>query len=190
MTASLRPDSRLIALAAIASIWTVTAAGQTLEQHSTGPTLGAVKTRVPAGGTVIVSATTGATLEGKLVAVTDDAVRVRVGTNVRSVPAADVERIQWKQPDSPMNGLLIGAAVGAIPGIYWLVVDPNECSGMCPEEYALIAIGAVAGGVIDRIIKKTTTVYSAGSSSGRAKTVVVRPLISKDRQGLGVTLRF
>ena len=51
-----------------------------------------------------------------------------------------------READSPLNGILIGAGFGAIPGIYWLVVDPNECTGLCPEDYAAIAVGAVLGG--------------------------------------------
>jgi hypothetical protein len=65
--------------------------------------------------------------------------------------------------------------------MYWLAADPNECSGMCPEEYALIAIGAVAGGPIDHAIKRKVTAYSAESPSGRAKSVVIGPLVMRDR---------
>jgi len=39
-----------------------------------------------------------------------------------------------RQPDSLLNGILIGAGVGAIPGIYWLIADPNECTGLCAED--------------------------------------------------------
>jgi hypothetical protein len=33
--------------------------------------------------------------------------------------------------DAVLNGTLIGAGIGAIPGIYWLIADPNECAGLC-----------------------------------------------------------
>ncbi len=78
----------------------------------------------------------------------------------------------------------------ALPGIYWLVVDPNECTGMCPEEYALIAIGAVVGAVIDLAIKRRVTVYEAEEWSDRAKSIAIGPILTRDRQGLRVAVRF
>ena len=56
----------------------------------------------------------------------------------RAQAAAQPPPATSRQADSPLNGILIGAGVGAIPGIYWLVVDPNECTGLCPEDYAAI----------------------------------------------------
>jgi hypothetical protein len=64
--------------------------------------LAAVKARAPVGDNVHVTDTMGATTKGRLAAVTDDTVQVYVGADVRSVAAADVRRIQWQQPDSPL----------------------------------------------------------------------------------------
>jgi len=149
-----------------------------------------VRDRVPIDDIVHVTDVTGATIKGKLAALTDDAVQVNVGADIRSVAAEHVRRIQWQQRDSPLTGLLIGAAVGAIPGMYWLVVDPNECTGMCPEEYAFIAIGAVVGAVIDLAIKRRVTVYEAEEWSDRAKSIAIGPILTRDRQGLRVAMRF
>ena len=74
---------------------------------------------------------------------------------------------------------MIGAGIGAIPGLYWLVADPNECCGMCPGEYALIAVGAVAGGLIDRTITRKLTVYERGSFNTRTTTVTIHPLLTR-----------
>jgi hypothetical protein len=92
---------------------------------------------VPVGDVVYVTDAAGITIKGKLAALTDDSVQVDIGADIRSVAAGQVRHIQWQQPDSPLTGVLIGAAGGATPGIYWLAVDPNECIGMCPEEYGL-----------------------------------------------------
>ena len=51
-----------------------------------------------------------------------------------------------RQPDSLLNGILIGAGVGAIPGIYWLIADPNQCTGLCAKDYAAIASGRWSAG--------------------------------------------
>jgi len=139
---------------------------------------------------VYVTDATGATIKGQLAALTDDAVQVKVGADVRGVAAADVRRIQWQQRDSPITGALIGAGLGAIPGIYWLAVDPNECNGMCPEEYGFIAAGAVVGALIDRAIKRKVTVYSATTPNGRATSVEIGPVVMRDRKGVQVAVRF
>jgi hypothetical protein len=86
--------------------------------------------------------------------------------------------------------VLIGAGIGAIPGIYWLAMDPNECRGMCPEEYMLVAVGAVVGGIIDHAIKRRVTVYSAEPPSGAASSVVIGPIAHRHRKGVQVAVKF
>ena len=192
MIAPLCPEHRVIVLAMIVWSWAANAASaQGLDQRSTTTSsFATVKARVALGDVVYVTDTSGTTIKGKLVELTDDAVRVMFKADVRTVAASDVRRIQYQQPDSPLTGVLIGGAVGAIPGIYWLVADPNECSGMCPEEYALIAIGAVVGGVIDHAITRRVTVYAAGTSSGRATSVTIGPLVMRRRNGVQVAVKF
>jgi hypothetical protein len=191
MIAPLCPEHRVIVLAMIVWSWAANAASaQALDQRATTTSsFATVKARVALGDVVYVTDTSGTTIKGKLAEVTDDAVRVTLTADVRTVAAADVRRIQWQQPDSPFTGVLIGGAVGALPGIYWLVADPNECSGMCPEEYALIAIGAVVGGIIDHVITRRVTVYTVGSS-GRSNSVTIGPFVMRDRRGLQVAVTF
>ena len=186
MIAPLCPEHRVIVLAMIVWSWAANAASaQALDQRSTTTSsFATVKARVALGDVVYVTHTSGTTIKRKLAELTDDAVRVTLKTDVRTVSAADVRRIQWQQPDSPFTGVLIGGAVGAIPGIY-----PNECSGMCPEEYALIAIGAVVGGIIDHVITRRVTVYTAGSS-GRSNSVTIGPFAVRNRSGLQVAVTF
>jgi hypothetical protein len=183
---------RLIVWGPIACGWSAgVASAQPPEQPLVRTaSLAAAVARVPIGDVVHVTDMTGVTLKGELTAVTDDAVQLKVRSEMRSVATADVRRIQWQQPDSPLTGVLIGAAIGATPGIYWLIADPNECNGMCPEEYALIAVGAVLGGVMDRAITRKVTVYAAGVSSGRAMNVTIGPLVMRDRKGVSVSVTF
>jgi hypothetical protein len=154
------------------------------------PSLTVVKDRVAAGDVVYVTDMSDTTIKGTLMAITADAVQVMVGTDVRRIVAADVRRVQRRQSDSVLNGVVIGAAVGAIPGIYWLFADPNECTGMCPEDYAAIAIGATAGGLIDHAITRKVTVYTAGPSNGRSKSVTIGPLVRRNRKGVQIALNF
>ena len=183
---------RLILLAVIAWVSVVGRASAQLphRESMTPASLAAVGARVAIGDVVYVTDTTGSTIKGKLTVLTDEAVQVRVRDGVRSVAAAEVRRVQAQQPDSPLTGVLVGAAVGAIPGIYWLVVDPNECRGLCPEEYALIAAGAVLGGLIDRAITKKVTVYAAGPARHPERKVRIGPLVGHARKGVQVALIF
>jgi hypothetical protein len=167
------------------------ASAQAHDNESTTTTsLAAFTARVPVGDVVSVTDATGMTTKGKLAEVADDAVQVRVKGGLRSIDAANIRRIQWQQPDSPLTGVLIGAGIGAIPGVYWLIADPNECFGMCPEEYVAIGVGAVVGGLIDHFITRNVTVYVADPASGRATKVAMGPLVVRDRKGLQVAVRF
>jgi hypothetical protein len=144
---------------------------------------------VAVGDAVSVRDARGDTITGRLAAATDVAVEVRAGAGLRRVAAVDVRRIEWRKPDPPFRGILIGAALGSIPGLYWLAADPNECRGLCPEEYAFIGIGAVVGGLIDRAIRKQVTVYSAASRA-EAAPISVRARLAPDRHGLAIVIRF
>ena len=185
-------EHRLIVVLMIAWGWAADAAlAQTVDQRSTTTSsFAGVKAFVAPGDVVYVTDTAGTTIKGKLAELTDDAVGVKIKGRVRSVAAAEVRHIQRQQPDSLFTGVLIGAAVGAIPGIYWLVADPNECSGMCPEDYAAISVGAVVGGVIDHFLTKRVTVYKAGTSSHPSKSVTIGPIVRRDRNGLRVVMKF
>ena len=180
-----------IRLAAIVWIGLAAAAPQAAAQPSTAPPAwAALAGRLPIGGRIHVTDTSGATTAGTLAALTDAALELNVGGGVRSVAAAHVRRIQSRQADSSLNGVLIGAGLGAIPGIYWLVVDPNECTGLCPEDYAAIAIGAVLGGLIDRAVTHKVTVYEAGASGSPTRHLLVGPLVGRKRSGVQLAFRF
>ena len=181
--------SRCLVGVVVALAWGSTAgvsAGQPPDRDPDPPSLAAVAGRIPLGDMVLVTDPAGGTIKGNLSALTAGAVRVRTRSQVRSIAAADVSRIQWQRRDSPLTGVIIGAAVGAVPGIYWLIADPNECTGMCPEEYGLIAVGAVVGGLIDRAIQKMVTVYTATAPRGRVARITVRPVVTRTRAGLQV----
>lgn len=159
---------------------------QAVDQQAAA-SLAAVKGQVPPAEIVYVTDAAGTTIKGKLIGITDDAVEMRVNQAAKSIRAIDVSRIQWQKQDSPLNGVLIGAAIGAIPGIYWLLADPNECTGLCAEDYVAIGVGALVGGLIDRAIKKKVTVYD---TSSRRTKVTLSPLLMHDRGGLRVALTF
>lgn len=182
----------LLAMAAITHGWAggLAHAQPPVQRPAAAASLADAKARVAAGDVVYVTDASGATIKGKLAALTDDEVQIVLAAGRRSVAAADVRRIQRQQPDSPLTGVAIGAAIGAIPGIYWLIADPNECTGMCPGEYVAIGVGALVGGLIDRAVTKKVTVYSAEAPGDRAPRVTIAPLVMRDRKGVQVALTF
>jgi hypothetical protein len=142
------------------------------------------------GGVVHVTDIYGKTVAGVLGSVTLEAVELTVDGETRAVFARDVRRIRWRQPDSWVTGALIGAGIGAIPGMYYLITDPNECAGLCPEEYALVGIGALIGALVDKAITKKVTVYEHRAADSAAGNVALTPLLTAARWGVRVTARF
>jgi hypothetical protein len=155
------------------------ALAQQVDRSVASSSLAALTSQVPAGEIVYVTDAAGSIVHGKLAEMTNDVLQLRVG---------DVTRIQWQKRDSPLTGVVIGGAVGAVHGIYWLIADPNECTGLCAEDYVAIGVGALVGGLIDRAIKKKVTVYEA--SSRKSTKVDISPLLVGDRRGLQVAVTF
>ena len=133
MNVAFRHARHLLVPAIVAWIWATGAALARPSGQEAIPasSLSDLVTRVRAGEVVYVTDATGATLKGRFSAASDDGVGLYVGGALRRVPKADVRLVQRQQPDSPLTGVLIGAGIGAIPAIYWLAADPNECTGMC-----------------------------------------------------------
>ena len=157
-------------------------------EHARTALLSALTEQVPAGEVVYVTDAAGATVRGKLMRISNDVVELRMNTTTRDIRASDVVRIQWQKRDSLLNGIVIGGGIGAIHGIYWLIADPNECTGLCAEDYVAIGVGALLGGFIDRAIKKKVTVYD--SASRRSTKLTVSPILVRERRGLQVAVTF
>lgn len=149
-----------------------------------------LKDRLAVGDVVYVTDANALTIKGRLATVVDEAIQLYLKADTRTIPAANVRRIQRRQPDSPLTGLFIGAGIGAIPGIYWLVADPNECTGMCPEDYVSIGVGALVGWLIDRSISRKVTVYEAQPPGSRSPAITIGPVISPNRVGAQVAVGF
>ena len=149
-----------------------------------------VKAIVPASGVVQVTDVRGKTITGLLRRVTSDVVEVTVKGQTRALVARDVQRIRWRQPDSWLTGALIGAGVGVMPGIYYLIRDPNECAGLCPEEYALVGLGALVGALVDKAITKKITVYENPVRGSVGGSVAPKAVLTVARRAVRVTVRF
>jgi hypothetical protein len=184
---------RAVRLAAITVLASAFAPDRVLAQSNgtqARPSLLAVKATVPADGVIDVLNLQGKTITGVLGNVTSEAIELTVRRERRTVLARDVRRIRWRQPDSWVTGAVIGGGIGAIPGIYYLISDPNECAGLCPEEYALVGIGALVGALVDKAITKKITVYEHPAARGAADSPTLTPVLRGPRRGVQVTVRF
>lgn len=178
----------LLAAIAVVSLAGDASAQPRQPQALPSPALKSLSGQITIGDIVYVTDAAGSTSRGQLSALSDRSVQVRDKGRLRTFAAGEVRRIQRQQPDSPITGVLIGAAAGSVPGLSWLIADPNECTGLCAEDYAAIAVGAIVGGLIDRAIHKRVTVYEAGGGR-RGARVLIGPLLARDRPGIQVTLK-
>jgi hypothetical protein len=189
MTLILSRALRLAVMTACASACQPHHAVAQVPDPSTQSSLLTVTITVPADGVVDVTDIRGKTLKGVLGRVTSEVVEVIVEGETRAVVARDVQRIRWRHQDSWVTGALIGAGIGAIPGVYYLISDPNECAGLCPEEYALIGVGAIVGALVDKAITKKVTVYEK-PAKGAGRSVALTTVLTGTRLGVHVTVRF
>ncbi len=190
MSAFLSGRPRLAVFSALASAFLLGNARAQPTENSVSSAMLGVKARVPAGEVVYVTDNRGGTIKATFADVTNGAIEIIVNGRTRTVAAGQVRRIQWQRRDSPLTGALVGAGIGAIPGIYYLVTDPNECAGLCPEEYAFIGIGALVGGLVDWAIKKKVTVYERTVARSGALKLSLAPVLTRDHGAVQVTLRF
>ena len=190
MTLSISRALQLAAITAFASAFQPTHASAQATDKPAPSSFLTVKATVPAGGLVHVTDIQGKTVTGVIGSVTNDALELTVGGETRAVFADDVRRIRWRQQDSWVTGAVIGAGIGAIPGIYYRISDPNECAGLCPEEYALVGIGTLVGALVDMAIRKTVTVHERPAAGGAGGNVALTPVLTGARRGVQVTMRF
>lgn len=149
---------------------------------------------VTPGETVIVTDATGARDKFKMHGVSADnsTLYLKRGDEIVSLREDEVLNVVVRRSDSLWNGAIKGGLIGASP----LVVAAIICTAVdgCASE-ALAAslftglIGAGIGAGIDASIKEESLIYSAAGVPGRQK-IVVAPMLSKNRQGLMVTVRF
>lgn len=180
---------RLAALTACASAFQPLPASPQTPDRPARSSLLTVKATVPAGGVVDVTDIHGKTVTGVLGRVTSEVVEVIARGETRAVFARDVQRMRWRQQDSWVTGAVIGAGIGAIPGIYYLISDPNECAGLCPEEYAFVGIGALVGALVDKAVPRKVTVYERSAASA-GRHAALTPILGAGRRGLQITLMF
>jgi hypothetical protein len=130
---------------------------------------------------------------GNLAALSDASIQISHKGKIREVSRTEILRIVRIDKDSTLNGTLIGGLVGA--GLMTVpAVAQEEGFGSC--DYALCAatipagfgIGALVGYIADRNITHKETVFDSASQTTLRWNI--RPLVTKDKKGAVLVLRF
>ena len=145
--ASLPPVVTTVFAAALLWIGTGSAVGQTPVDS-----LAQLQPVLTMGRLVIVEESEGSRVSGALTGLTATSITVTPKLSPPRVVAAErVSRVT--RVDSRLNGFLIGAAAGAVPGLLlghgWSAYCNNEGGGPCPISYAIFGgLSGVVGGWI------------------------------------------
>ena len=88
---------------------------------------GQLASRLQPGDTVYVTDAAGTEHTGKLADLSASSLTLQRDGAPRSFAAEDVRAIRWQQPDSMLNGMLIGLTAGAAGGaIFTAAITENE----------------------------------------------------------------
>ena len=126
-----------------------------------------LKSRISPGETVIVLDAAGREIRGRAASLSDASLTVTFDTTRRQFDAADVRRIDRQRRDSVRNGVLIGAAAGALAGFAMgKSLDSPDCArtSTCGEGPMIGAFGgafwgALGGWIADAVMRKRETIY-------------------------------
>jgi hypothetical protein len=183
----------LRALGVVAAVWLM-AAAQAAGQAS-DDSVARIQARLQQGDRITVTDTSGRSVSGVLVGVSADAVQMRGASGPIAIKTQEVEEVR-KRGDSPWNGLLLGAALGATLGFAtYEECDPVPAEHVCGGnlttsrgmETAVVA--ALFGGIglsVDILMQGTTTTYRAPARTPAG----FRVGISRSQVGAQFGMRF
>lgn len=145
------------------------------------------------GDTVYVTDRSGATMKGKLTALSAASLGVQIqrdgAARSLTLSAQDVDNIVVQRADSLWNGMLIGFGIGSIP-----VALIGAGASAAAAEVTVVAagygaIGLLTGLLIDSLNKERTTIY-VHTPRQRSSDVRVYPLLSKSAASVRISVRF
>jgi len=182
--------ARLAPLAALLPFLLLVTSGWSYAQEPVA-SFAALQQLVKAGDTVTVSDASGATTKGTIASLTDASLVLRLGADQRTYAESDVSRIRQRRQDSVLNGLLIGAGIGAVFAALGASSCANDfgCNDPAAAFYALgIGVGAGAGMGIDAAIRGERTIFDR---LGSRRTVTrVEPWLGRGGGGARVFIGF
>ena len=142
------------------------------------------------GNTVWLTDATGLEKRARIVSVADGMVTTENTDNARdSLRLADIMRVRIRKADSVLNGALIGAGSAVASGLF--VCTRAEPWANCRDDVGSIVaiggLGAAVGAAVDALLRDRHTIFEA-SAGGRQLDAA--PLITRDKLGVKIALRF
>jgi hypothetical protein len=140
------------------------------------------------GMTVWITDSSGQEQRVRIVGVSGDAVTTSAGGVSRRLTTNDIRRVEIRQPDSLLNGALVGAGAAVVSGLFLCTrTEPWE---NCRDDVGpMVRIGAIGAGVgigIDALIRGRRTIYGWD----RGASVWVAPVLGRDVRALRLFLHF
>lgn len=149
-----------------------------------------LKRLATSGDRVTVIDTAGASAAGTVIRITDADLAVELDGSPRNRTPSQVRQVRRRMGDSVLNGMLIGAAVGAGTGsLSYLDNECREKSGCAAGLFMGTAIFAGIGAAIDALIRSDRVIYNAPTDSHISRTRVT-VLAGKERAALQFIVRF
>ena len=145
-----------------------------------------LKTRARTGDVIYVMDAEGRETKGTLLALSDTTLTVGLLGDRYDVPLQRVARVE-REGDSAWSGFAIGASIGAAMGL----LTAQGCSGdfsFQPMLSAALVYGGI-GALIDYAHTGRTRLYSAPLEGGH-KTMAIAPILSRERRGAALAIRW
>jgi hypothetical protein len=144
-----------------------------------------LRLRLKRGQTVVVTATSGERIKGKVGDVSGSPPSLAMLTPTpRTLAEGSV--VEIRTTDSLWTGALVGGGIGAGLALWDYLIDPSE-----PDNGAIfvgaIAIGTAIGAGIDALIDGRRILYRSGPQK---RSVTIAPIGARDRKGVQVSVRF
>lgn len=147
------------------------------------------------GDEVQITDSGGKTSQGTIVNVSTGSLGLTVDGRQRDLSEATIREVKRRRPDLWWNGILIGAVVGTVAGA---VVKQRNCGSTDCGEGGLVdpgfyvfgaAIGAGAGALVDRSIKRFDTLFARPSPASVPRFSLL-PVLSRSTKGLQLSVTF
>ena len=147
------------------------------------------------GDRVTVTDDSGRNITGQIIDLSPSTLSLAARGARLDLSAADVSFIRQRRPDPLRNGALIGLGVGAIPvaiiswfGYAYALGEGGNPWGVVPFAGMYLGLAAGIGAGVDALIQRNHVIY--GPMGAAQRRLTVSPLLSGDRRGVAVSLRF
>ena len=142
--------------------------------------------QITQGQNVLVVDTSGREYKGRVADLSASSMLLQIGRQSRRFAAADVATTHHR--DSLIEGMLIGAGVGAGMGLWDYLIDPSE-PGNGAVTGAMIMLGGGIGALVDAGFRKALYRVPARTVS-RCLIVVPQFVLSPEQTSLRITMKF